>query len=243
MAADRPGAPGLAPPSALLFDWDNTLVDNWLSIVDAMNVTLVAMGHRPWDAAEARRRIRRSMRESFPLLFGDRWTEAQRIFYERFEAAHLNALRPLPGADAMLERLSAAGVYLGVVSNKRGRLLRLEAAELGWARYFATVVGANDAARDNPAGALRYLGRRLGFRTQSGRPDPCLDPAYCDTLNQTYLEQCLRFRGLGSGCLEIHHEDLLGDPVAAARELARFTGADADERRMEWATGLVRHPG
>ena len=69
-------------------------------IVDAMNVTLVAMGHRPWDAAEARRRIRRSMRESFPLLFGDRWTEAQRIFYERFEAAHLNALRPLPGADA-----------------------------------------------------------------------------------------------------------------------------------------------
>src|SRR5690606_4301404 len=139
------------PPLAVLFDWDNTLVDNWLSIVDAMNVTLVAMGHRPWDAAEARLRIRRSMRESFPLLFGDRWTEAQRIFYERFEAAHLDALRPVPGADAMLERLGAAGLYLGVVSNKRGDLLRRESAHLGWNRHFGRVVGAGDAAQDKPA--------------------------------------------------------------------------------------------
>jgi phosphoglycolate phosphatase len=148
MATDEPGTP---PPQAVLFDWDNTLVDNWLSIVDAMNVTLVAMGHRPWDAEEARLRIRRSMREAFPLLFGDRWTEAQRIFYERFEAAHLDALRPLPGADAMLERLSAEGLYLGVVSNKTGKLLRRESTHLGWDRYFGRLVGAGDAAQDKPA--------------------------------------------------------------------------------------------
>jgi phosphoglycolate phosphatase len=151
MAADRADTPDVTPPLAVLFDWDNTLVDNWLSIVDAMNATLVAMGHRPWDPAEARRRIRRSLRESFPLLFGDRWTEAQRIFYERFEAAHLNTLRPVPGADAMLERLGAAGLYLGVVSNKRGDLLRRESAHLGWNRHFGRVVGAGDAAQDKPA--------------------------------------------------------------------------------------------
>jgi phosphoglycolate phosphatase len=151
MAAERTGAPDLSAPLALLFDWDNTLVDNWLSIVDAMNVTLVAMGHRPWDAAEARLRIRKSMRETFPLLFGERWTEAQRIFYERFEAAHLNALRPLPGTEAMLERLSAAGLYLGVVSNKRGDLLRRESAHLGWDRHFGRVIGAGDAPQDKPA--------------------------------------------------------------------------------------------
>jgi phosphoglycolate phosphatase len=149
MAADQEDA--AESPLALLFDWDNTLVDNWLSIVDAMNVTLIAMGHKPWDAAEARRRIRRSMRETFPLLFGDRWTEAQRIFYERFEDAHLNALRPLPGADAMLERFKAEGLYLGVVSNKRGDLLRREAAHLGWDRHFGQIVGAGDAPQDKPA--------------------------------------------------------------------------------------------
>jgi phosphoglycolate phosphatase len=151
MAERRPPTAAADTLQALLFDWDNTLVDNWLSIVDAMNVTLVAMGHRPWDAAEARRRIRRSMRETFPLLFGDNWREAQRIFYERFEAAHLNALAPLPGADAMLERFSAEGLYLGVVSNKRGDLLRREAAHLGWNRHFARLVGAGDAPQDKPA--------------------------------------------------------------------------------------------
>jgi phosphoglycolate phosphatase len=151
MAPDQPDAPETERPLALLFDWDNTLVDNWGSIVDAMNVTLVTMGHRPWSAVEARQRIRRSMRETFPLLFGDRWTEAQRVFYERFEAAHLNALQPLPGADAMLERFTADGLYLGVVSNKRGDLLRREAAHLGWDRHFGRLVGAGDAPQDKPA--------------------------------------------------------------------------------------------
>jgi len=151
MAPDQPDAPETERPLALLFDWDNTLVDNWGSIVDAMNVTLVTMGHRPWSAVEARQRIRRSMRETFPLLFGDRWTEAQRVFYERFEAAHLNALKPLPGADAMLERFTAEGLYLGVVSNKRGDLLRREAAHLGWDRHFGRLVGAGDAPQDKPA--------------------------------------------------------------------------------------------
>jgi phosphoglycolate phosphatase len=149
--ASEPAAPGGMAPLALLFDWDNTLVDNWLSIVDAMNVTLVAMGHHPWDAAEARLRIRRSMREAFPVLFGENWTEAQRIFYERFEAAHLNALRPMPGADAMLEALSEAGLYLSVVSNKRGDLLRRESTHLGWDRYFGRIIGAGDAVQDKPA--------------------------------------------------------------------------------------------
>ncbi|MGE5146648.1 MAG: HAD family hydrolase [Candidatus Eiseniibacteriota bacterium] len=151
MAADAPDEPLADSPLALLFDWDNTLVDNWGSIVDAMNVTLTAMGHKPWNEAEARRRIRRSMRETFPLLFGDGWTEAQRIFYERFEAAHLNALRPLPGADAMLERFKTEGLYLGVVSNKRGDLLRREVTHLGWDRYFSRLIGAGDAPQDKPA--------------------------------------------------------------------------------------------
>src|SRR4029079_2421978 len=38
----------LRPPRAVLFDWDNTLVDNWATITEAFNATLTAMGHRPW---------------------------------------------------------------------------------------------------------------------------------------------------------------------------------------------------
>jgi phosphoglycolate phosphatase len=137
-------------PRALLFDWDSTLVDNWPSIEEAINTTLVAMGHAPWTAAETRARVRESMREAFPRLFGDRWEEARRIFYETITARHLDHLRPLPGAGELLAELSAAGFYLGVVSNKTGTLLRREAAHLGWDRVFGRIVGAGDAARDKP---------------------------------------------------------------------------------------------
>ncbi len=137
-------------PRAVLFDWDNTLADNWACVHDALNAALVAMGHAPWTFAETRDRVRRSMRESFPDLFGARWTEARDIFYARFAAAHLDHLQPMPGAAALLDALGAAGVYLAVVSNKTGRFLRREVGALGWTDRFGAVVGAGDAAADKP---------------------------------------------------------------------------------------------
>jgi phosphoglycolate phosphatase len=139
------------PPRALLFDWDNTLVDTWAVIHHALMTTLTAMGHRPWTLEETRKRVRTSTRDGFPLLFGERAEEAMRIFYDVFESVHLARLRALPGAGDMLARLGAAGILLGVVSNKRGRYLRREADHLGWTGLFHRLVGADDAPRDKPA--------------------------------------------------------------------------------------------
>ncbi len=137
-------------PRAVLFDWDSTLVDNWAGIVAAMNATLIAMGHEPWSEAEARARIRESMRNSFPRLFGDRWEEAREVFYDAYTACHLDSLKALPGAAEMLARLAERGLYLGVVSNKTGALLRRESSHLGWDSFFGRLVGATDAERDKP---------------------------------------------------------------------------------------------
>ena len=52
---------------------------------------------------------------------------------------------------AQVAELRERGFYLGVVSNKTGKFLRLEAERLGWHIYFRTLVGATDAARDKPA--------------------------------------------------------------------------------------------
>ena len=138
-------------PKAVIFDWDNTLIDSWLAIHDAQNHTLTAFGMEPWTLEETRRRVRGSMRDSFPALFGDRWQEAGEVFYARFAARHIETLAPLPGAEEMLEDLRAAGFHLAVVSNKKGHYLRAEAAHLGWDRYFDRLVGAFDAPRDKPA--------------------------------------------------------------------------------------------
>jgi phosphoglycolate phosphatase len=140
----------VALPRAALFDWDNTLVDNWPTIHDALNATFAAMGHPSWTLAETRERVRASLRDSFPVMFGDRWETARDIFYARFEARHIETLVPLPGAEALLNALRDRGVYLGVVSNKTGRYLRKEAAALGWERYVTRLVGAQDAAIDKP---------------------------------------------------------------------------------------------
>lgn len=141
----------LRRPRALLFDWDNTLVDNWSAIHEALNAALTAMGHSAWSYQETRERVRASMRDSFPRLFGDRWPEAGRIFYETFAARHLERLSEMPGAGAMIAELAGRGFYLAVVSNKQGRFLRAEAERLGWLGHFGRVVGAGDAARDKPA--------------------------------------------------------------------------------------------
>ena len=141
----------LEKPRAIIFDWDNTLVDTWDIIHDAMNATLTTFARETWTLEETRRRVRRSMRDAFPEMFGDRWEEAGRCFYDRYRAVHLEKLKASEGAAAMLERLSGAGVYLGVVSNKLGEYLRQEADYLGWMGHFGRMVGALDAPRDKPA--------------------------------------------------------------------------------------------
>jgi phosphoglycolate phosphatase len=116
-----------------------------------MNTTLRAMAHPEWTFAETQERVRRSLREAFPEMFGERWEDARKIFYARFREIHLELLATCAGAGEAVAELADCGVYLGVVSNKSGEHLRREAAHLGWDRYFGRIVGATDAARDKPA--------------------------------------------------------------------------------------------
>lgn len=139
----------LPRPEAILWDWDNTLVDGWAAIAAGLNAAFRAFGLAEWSLVEVRARVRRSLRESFPEIFGPDWEAAREIFYAEVRARHLAVLAPMPGAEAAL-RAAAALVPQGVVSNKQGALLRAEAAHLGWASRFRALVGAGDAAADKP---------------------------------------------------------------------------------------------
>lgn len=158
----------LVRPRAVIFDWDNTLIDSWVCIREAMNATLRHMGHPEWSLEETKRRVALSLRDAFPAMFGDRWPEARDVYYRNFEAIHLDMLRPLDGAAALLEDLAGQDIYLAVVSNKNGRFLRTEAAKLGWDRWFGRLVGATDAEADKPSAAPVHLAL-AGSNTQAGR--------------------------------------------------------------------------
>jgi phosphoglycolate phosphatase len=140
----------LQRPRAIIFDWDNTLVDSWGTIHDALNFLMAAMEKPLWTLAETRERVRLSLRDAFPAIFGERWEEARRIYMDRFQAIHLERLTALPGRETMLRALAADGHYLAVVSNKTGAVLRAEAEHIGWSPLFGSIVGAGDAHTDKP---------------------------------------------------------------------------------------------
>lgn len=153
-AADR--APQLlSRPRALLFDWDNTLVDSWATIHHAVNSALAAMSLPQWSLTETRTRL--SLPDIFPRHFGARWEEARGFYLAAFQEIHLDWLTPLPGSVELLQALSRTGLFLGVVSNKTGALLRREAEQLGWTPYFDRIIGGGDAAALKPDAAPALL--------------------------------------------------------------------------------------
>ena len=141
---------GLPRPAAIVWDWDNTLVDGWAAIAAGLNAAFAAFGMPAWTAGEVKARVRRSLRESFPEMFGADWERARDIFYAEVRARHLGVLSPMPGAAEALRAGAALGTPMAVNSNKQGPLLRAEAAHLGWAEMFRALVGAGDAAADKP---------------------------------------------------------------------------------------------
>ena len=203
-------ANGTPCPRAILFDWDNTLVDSWATIHDALNFLMRKMEKPEWSIEETRERVRLSLRESFPLHFGERWEEAREIYLDRFRSIHLDRLTALPGREAMLRSLADTGIFLGVVSNKTGALLRREVERLGWSELFRSVVGAGDAAADKPACEPVHLAL-----SESG----VLPGEQVWFVGDTAIDmECAE----NSGCIGV----LLGDPASPeefSREFARFS--------------------
>lgn len=140
----------LKKPKAILFDWDNTLVNTWPIIHAALHATFTQMGKEPWTIEVVKQRVSRSMRDSFPLIFGDDWQRAGDIYQQHFRAIHLERLEALPGAEDTLKLLKTMPVYVAVVSNKKGPNLRKESDHIGWNHYFSKLIGADDTSRDKP---------------------------------------------------------------------------------------------
>jgi phosphoglycolate phosphatase len=150
-------------PSVLLYDWDNTLVDGWAGIAAALNAAFREFGHPVWSVEDTRKRVRVSLRESFPVMFGDRWEHARDIFYQTLTVQHLDHVTAMLGVPDVLE--AGASWPQGVVSNKAGHFLRREVTHLGWTRFFGSVIGAGDATADKPNPAPLHLAL-----SQLGRP-------------------------------------------------------------------------
>ncbi len=138
-------------PKAILFDWDNTLVDTWHVTYSALSTALQELGRDPLTPHEYSNQPHLSMRDSGKRLFGDDVEKGEKIFYEAIKKLHLEELVVFEGAEPLLKNLRSRGLYVGVVSNKDGTFLRKEVAHLGWTDHFHQVIGSRDAEADKPS--------------------------------------------------------------------------------------------
>ena len=138
-------------PKAILFDWDNTLVNNWEPIFIAYKETLKNLGLKKQNRREIIKDAKYSLRETFPRIFKDDWKKAKKIFYVAFKKIHLQKIKPIPKVEKILKIIKKKKIPCGVISNKDGNLLRKEINKLGWKKYFKILVGANDAKKDKPS--------------------------------------------------------------------------------------------
>jgi phosphoglycolate phosphatase len=137
-------------PQAVIFDWDNTLIENWDTLLAAMNEALVTFGLPKWNKTQMVANSKQSLRDSFPKIFGAAWEGARDVFYDYFYKHHIAGLKKLEGAEELLDVLHQHGVRMAICSNKAGPALRREVKHLGWRHYFVDIVGAQDAEKDKP---------------------------------------------------------------------------------------------
>jgi phosphoglycolate phosphatase len=141
----------LKKPKAIIFDWDNTLVDTWPLIQHSIDETMQEMGREPWGLEKVRDNVHKSMRESFPEMFGENWEKAGEFYKNTYRSIHLNKLRFLSGSLELIKEIQNQGIVQFVVSNKMGPTLRKETKKLAVDDLFFATIGAQDAYADKPS--------------------------------------------------------------------------------------------
>lgn len=137
-------------PTAVLFDWDNTLVDTMPLISTSINEARIHFGMEPWSLQEIKEKTQLSAKDGLPKQFGEHWQEALKIYREFYYQNHLKLLGPTTGALALLTHLKNLSIPMGLVSNKVGPTLRQEVSHLGWEGFFSAQIGSGDAPKDKP---------------------------------------------------------------------------------------------
>jgi phosphoglycolate phosphatase len=159
--------PLTAPPAALVFDLDGTLIDSRRDITTAVNRTREAYGLPPLSLEQVVGMVGEGARLLVERAFGadlpaERLDEVLVRYLAAYREVCLDDTRPYPGIPEMLTTLQER-YPLALLSNKGEELSRLILRGLGLDAYFREILGGDSLAtrKPDPAG-LRLLAERLG---------------------------------------------------------------------------------
>ncbi|MCX5794582.1 MAG: HAD-IA family hydrolase [Elusimicrobia bacterium] len=146
-------------PDAVLFDWDNTMVDE-RGVVDAIRMRLFSELGVPTPTLEEANRMWRTDRDAFydgyfPGISRDKVNSTYYAIMERVRREKERSGEPLnpllPGVKETLAALKRQGVPLAVVSNKPHEQLVRELKTLGLEDAFSYVQGHTEARELKPS--------------------------------------------------------------------------------------------
>ncbi len=150
-------------PRAVLFDWDNTLVDSWDTIHDAMGHCFTQMGREPWSLAEVKARTRLSLIEAFPPIFGERWQEARQHLFRPFPRDPSRAHQAVARASRPARRAGGARrAARRCQQQDRRHFAPRRPSHFGWTPRFARLVGRRRRQRRQAGGGADPDGARSG---------------------------------------------------------------------------------
>lgn len=143
---------------AIVFDLDGTLVDTLPDLSAAVSQLLAERGVAAPDAGIVRQMVgdgaRKLVERALTWAVGSIDAASLGVAHQRFlaiyEAAPCQSSRVFANVETTLDRLEAAGLALGVCTNKPQAPTDTILTELGLARRFQSVVGGDAVARRKP---------------------------------------------------------------------------------------------
>ena len=145
-------------PKGIIFDLDGTLIDSAPDIAAAVNKVIATLGREPLSVAYVDGFIGEGARSMLRRIFADLGIETSAEDLERHLADYLNHYQAGPVArtqfyadvEGDLRRLKAAGIRLGICTNKPHDLTRIVLDGLGVSGLFDAVRGADAVERRKP---------------------------------------------------------------------------------------------
>src|SRR5688572_23960171 len=141
----------LKRPSAIFLDWDGTLVDSFNFLMEAHNHVRRLLGLETFSPERFSEYFGQPREILYKALYGKHAQDAKGHFETFVQKHHLKFLKPLPGAETLVNTIHNMKFPCGVVSNKKGDFIRAEIENFGWTPLFSAIVGAGEAPQDKPA--------------------------------------------------------------------------------------------
>ena len=135
-------------PKAILFDWDSTLAQTRETVIKALEQTLAHFHQKPWEKIKHLRQPLLSLKDNFPLIFGQDSQDAYRFYLKVYQPELSTASG---GATEFLTTCLSENIDLYIISNKEKSLLQTEVSLCYPNIPFKKILAHGDAKANKPS--------------------------------------------------------------------------------------------